>query len=256
MSQTCCRQSERQFVIAGWPRSEADSLLLAELHVERAALLRSGGATEKGSSSGGRRGGGAQQSAAVERHLAAAEANMALMQLGGLQTAEASSDPSASPSDMAAPPSEALAAVETSSPLPPPLTAEAAWQRTVRQQWLLGRIAELRRQPAGAAAAFQACRRLLADSNAVLQRIPEDGTADEQPAPGGGLPSELLSVSEDAAAEQQPPAAGPDSGAAAAAGAAATAGATPASVHLRGCAVDAIISVKAVEAKLQVCATL
>lgn len=221
--------------------------------MERAALLRSGGATEKGFAGGGgsRRGGGAQQSAAVERHLAAAEANMALVQLGGLQTAEALADPAASQPQADAPPSEAPPASTPLFPRPPVRSAEAAWQRTVRQQWLLGRIAELRRQPAAAAAAFRACLRLLEGCSAE----PAAGSVapNEQPAPAGGPSGDSVSVSKDAAAEQQPLAAGPDSGAAAAAGsAAAAAGATPDRVRLRGCVVDAVISAEAVEAKLQV----
>jgi hypothetical protein len=232
-------------------------LLLAELHVERATALRSGGATEKspGSSGGsGRRGGSSQQSAAIERHLAAAEANMALVQLGGLQTAEPLADPAASPSDANVPPSEAMAASGSAVSMAQPPTAAAAWQRTVRQQWLLGRIAELRRQPTAAAAAFKACRQLLDGNSAEPQPAAEGIVPNKQPIPAGGATGEASSVSQDAGAEQQPLAAAPDSGAAATAAAAAAA--TPNSVRLRGCVIDAVISAEAAEAKLQVCSAL
>ena len=174
---------------------------------------------------------------------------MALAQLGGLQTAEALAGTDVPPSGTDALPSEAVAASGSAIPMPSPLGAEAAWQRTVRQQWLLGRIAELRRQPAAAATALEACRQLLESGSATPQPAAEAGTPSEQPAPAGGPASEPPFVSRDAAAEQQPLAAGPDSEA----DAAAAAVSTPSSVRLRGCTIDAVITAEAVDAKLQVC---
>ena len=175
---------------------------------------------------------------------------MALVQLGGLQTAEAPADPAASPSDTTAPPSEALAE-SGSAVLLPLLADEGVWQRTVRQQWLLARISELRRQPTAAAAAFKACRQLLDGDSAEPQPAAGSAAPNGQPRQTDGLPSDLVHVSTDAAVE--PLAAAPSNAAAPAAGAAAAAAATPHRIWLRGCAVDAVISAEAVDAKLQVC---
>lgn len=154
-------------------------------------------------------------------------------------------------------PPDALAAINAASPAPAapvPAAAEAGetpvpaaaavdapaaplmWQQLVRRQWLLGSIAELRREPAAAAVAFAACHRLLLRAAPTeLSAGAADGAADQQPAP--------MDISSEA---------GPSgSEAQAAPAAAAAAGAAPV-VRLRGSIHNAVISAAAVDAKLQV----
>jgi hypothetical protein len=67
-----------------------------------------------------------------------------------------------------------------------PLTAEVARQQALRQQWLLGRTAELLKQPVAAAADFRACPKSLEGGSAVLGPAAEDAAPNEQPAPACG----------------------------------------------------------------------
>jgi len=273
---------------AGWKRPAVVALALAELHLDRALTLRSAGgaaaaaapqpaapkaprvasaseagrvrdgaAPSNGNSSGC--GGGA---AAIERHLSASEANLGLFQLAGFQeaaetAAEAvpdSGDSAQPPADIEMAEADAPAADETleaevceAAGLPPRL------QVLVRQQWLLGRIAEARRQPSTAATAFATCRRLLLGALGCQQS--------QQASPDQSMPD----ADADAAAANMdgsaPPVTGAASSGAAPEGApvqladgvaeAAAAAAAAPEVRLRGCAHDAVISAAALDAKLQ-----
>ena len=176
---------------------------------------------------------------------------MALSQLAGLHPAQMAAEPDAPPVAAAgSAPSDLPPARE---PALPPSTTMSAWQQAVRRQWLLGRIAELRRQPAAAAAAFNACRRLLICSNAAAQPAAEAVAAEQPAALTTGSADHSSPMGDEAAAEQPSRPAASDGGVAVAPAAVAD---TANVVHLRGCAVDAIISAEAIDAKLQVCRLL
>ncbi len=271
---------------AGWKRPAVVALALAELHLDRALTLRSAGgaaaaaapkaaapkapraasaseagrvrdgaAPSNGNSSGG--GGGA---AAIERHLTASEANLGLFQLAGFQEAdEAAAEAVPDSGDSAQPPADIEMAEADAPAADGTLEAEVCeaaglpprLQVLVRQQWLLGRIAEARRQPSAAATAFAACRRLLLGALGCQQS--------QQASPDQSMPdADAAAATIDGSA---PPVTGAASSCAAPEGApaqlaegvaeAAAAAAAAPEVRLRGCAHDAVISAAALDAKLQ-----
>lgn len=189
----------------------------------------------------------------MERHLVAAEATLAQSQLAGLRgtgsddsavTAQGSDQPpaaaaaqtaaqtaTADSSEGATTATGAVSAVELAD-------GQSLWAAAVRRQWLLGRIAELRRQPAAAAAAFAACRRILV-ADAMPLHVLE--------AAGHGAAAQAEQSLESGAAA----ATAAQGQAAEAAAAAADIAPEAPRILLRGCVHDAVISEATLDAKLQ-----
>lgn len=193
----------------------------------------------------------------MQRHLAAAEANLGLFQLASLAdfgepppatALDGGGVPPQQPADVDMAAADAQPAGELAD-AEPSASAELMplAEVQVRRQWLLGRIAEARRQPAAAAAAFAACHWLLLEAGGSQEAAA--GTA--MPAADAAAGAAVEARAAPDAAEQVVDAASDQAELTEAAPAAALAAGAALTVRLRGCMHDALVSIPALDNKLQ-----